>query len=227
MFSASLRLGSVGSTPLVNFECEFPGKHFNLSRRCRVASFRNARHERSRWCGGRYRVGEVGSRGVHRPINCGSQGGPCDPSTQNHAGGTPASSLLAGYHTTLHPLPPKIRTTLPLFSGPPGSAAHSGVPGPTLHGAEAVARYGDQPSVRPAVFLHPDTEEAVEHCRHALSQETPPSAHHSQSGRGSATHRRRSDCLYRTVLMTLYATGIRNAELTRLKISDVDSQRMV
>jgi site-specific recombinase XerD len=32
---------------------------------------------------------------------------------------------------------------------------------------------------------------------------------------------------YRTVLMTLYATGIRNAELTRLKISDVDSQRMV
>src|SRR3989441_8089369 len=183
--------------------------------------------ERSRWCGGRYRVGEVGSRGVHRPINCGSQGGPCDPSTQNHAGGTPASSLLAGYHTTLHPLRRKIRTTLPLCSGPPGSAAHSGVPGPTLHSAEAVARYGDKPSVCPTVFLHPDTEEAVEHCRHALSQETPPSAHHSQSGRGSATHRRRSDCLYRTVLMTLYATGIRNAELTRLKISDVDSQRMV
>ena len=32
---------------------------------------------------------------------------------------------------------------------------------------------------------------------------------------------------YRTILMTLYATGIRNAELTRLKISDIDSQRMV
>ena len=32
---------------------------------------------------------------------------------------------------------------------------------------------------------------------------------------------------YRTLLMTLYATGVRNAELTRLKISDVDSQRMV
>ena len=28
---------------------------------------------------------------------------------------------------------------------------------------------------------------------------------------------------YRTVLMTLYATGVRNAELTRLKISDVAS----
>ena len=32
---------------------------------------------------------------------------------------------------------------------------------------------------------------------------------------------------YRTVLMTLYATGVRNAELTRLKISDIDSRRMV
>src|SRR3984885_13749353 len=94
-------------------------------------------------------------------INYGSQGGhPYDPSTKNHAGGTPATSLLAGYHTTLHPLGRKIRTTLPLLSGPPGSAAHSGVPGTTLHGAEAVARWRDQPSVRPALLLRPDTQEA-------------------------------------------------------------------
>ena len=46
--------------------------------------------------------------------------------------------------------------------------AHSGVPGPTLHGAEAVTRHGNQPSVCPAVFLHPDTEEAVEHYRHSV-----------------------------------------------------------
>jgi integrase/recombinase XerD len=32
---------------------------------------------------------------------------------------------------------------------------------------------------------------------------------------------------HRTVLMTLYATGVRNAELTRLKISDIDSRRRV
>ncbi len=32
---------------------------------------------------------------------------------------------------------------------------------------------------------------------------------------------------HRTLLMTLYATGLRNAELTRLKTSDVDSRRMV
>jgi integrase/recombinase XerD len=33
--------------------------------------------------------------------------------------------------------------------------------------------------------------------------------------------------LHRTLLMTLYATGARNTELTHLKISDIDSQRMV
>ena len=32
---------------------------------------------------------------------------------------------------------------------------------------------------------------------------------------------------HHTILMALYATGIRNAELTRLKVSDIDSKRMV
>src|SRR5713101_7187786 len=36
-----------------------------------------------------------------------------------------------------------------------------------------------------------------------------------------------STLFHRTLLMTLYATGARNAELTRLKFSDVDSKRMV
>jgi site-specific recombinase XerD len=33
--------------------------------------------------------------------------------------------------------------------------------------------------------------------------------------------------VYRTILMTLYATGLRREELAHLKISDIDSQRMV
>ena len=36
-----------------------------------------------------------------------------------------------------------------------------------------------------------------------------------------------STLFHRTLLMTLYATGARNAELTRLKFSDVESKRMV
>jgi integrase/recombinase XerD len=33
--------------------------------------------------------------------------------------------------------------------------------------------------------------------------------------------------MHRTMLMTLYATGVRRAELCQLKTSDIDSQRMV
>ena len=33
--------------------------------------------------------------------------------------------------------------------------------------------------------------------------------------------------MHRTLLMTLYATGLRRAELCRLKVSDIDSERMV
>jgi site-specific recombinase XerD len=33
--------------------------------------------------------------------------------------------------------------------------------------------------------------------------------------------------MHRTMLMTLYATGLRRAELCRLKVSDIDSERMV
>jgi integrase/recombinase XerD len=36
-----------------------------------------------------------------------------------------------------------------------------------------------------------------------------------------------STAFHRTILMTLYATGARNAEVTRLKFSDLDSKRMV
>jgi site-specific recombinase XerD len=36
-----------------------------------------------------------------------------------------------------------------------------------------------------------------------------------------------STSFHRTLLLTLYATGVRRAELTHLKVSDIDSQRMV
>jgi site-specific recombinase XerD len=33
--------------------------------------------------------------------------------------------------------------------------------------------------------------------------------------------------MHRTMLMTLYATGLRRSELCHLKVSDIDSERMV
>jgi hypothetical protein len=49
-----------------------------------------------------------------------------------------------------------------------GPAAHSRVPSSALHKTEVVARYSDEPSVCPAVFLRPDAQEALEHCRERL-----------------------------------------------------------
>src|SRR5450759_1822023 len=43
--------------------------------------------QRSRWRGGRTRGGHGGSDAV-AVVFCGSQGGPCDPTTQNDTGGT-------------------------------------------------------------------------------------------------------------------------------------------
>src|SRR5262249_25149383 len=50
----------------------------------------SGRRERSRWRGGRY-ASCKGRRSASTESNVGSQGGPCDPTTQNDAGGTPAS----------------------------------------------------------------------------------------------------------------------------------------
>jgi len=72
-----------------------PGWSANLT----SGLLRGCPSERSRSRGGRCRVGEVGSCGAHHQINFGSQGGPCDPSTKNHAGGTPALTCLAGVWT--------------------------------------------------------------------------------------------------------------------------------
>jgi hypothetical protein len=47
--------------------------------------------ERSRWRGGRFRVLEVSSCGGFEISWVTEKGGPCDPTTQNDAGRTPAS----------------------------------------------------------------------------------------------------------------------------------------
>jgi hypothetical protein len=47
----------------------------------------------------------------------------------------------------------------------------------------------------PALLLHPDAQEALEHCRHSLSQEALSPADDSQSGRSSTAHRCCADSL--------------------------------
>jgi len=71
--------------------------------------------------------------------------------------------------------------------------------------------FSDQPSLRPALLIHPDAQEALEHCRHSEVARLIDAA---------------PTPFYRTILMTLDGTGVRRTELTRLKVSDIDSRRM-
>src|ERR1019366_6561565 len=68
----------------------------------------------------------------------------------------------------------------------------------------------------------------MERERNSLSEEGRSSPGDPESGRSRKTHRRGTHPVpSRFLLMTLYATGLRRAELAHLKVTDIDSQRMV
>ena len=78
-----------------------------------------------------------------------------------------------------------------------------------------------------AILLHQDAEETMEHRRDSVPQESTTSAHHPDPE--EVTHLINSALppFHRILLMTLYATGARRAEPTRLQITDIDSRRMI
>ena len=79
---------------------------------------------------------------------------------------------------------------------------------------------------RSALLLHQDAQ-----ADRGASNETPypkksiASAVDPQPGRGRRLIESAPTPFQRTLLMTLYATGLRRAELAHLKVSDIDSQR--
>src|SRR5438876_7481329 len=80
-----------------------------------------------------------------------------------------------------------------------------------------------------ALLLRSGLKTRLERCRNAIPEESSAPAADTQSGRSSTS--RLIDAaelpFHRILLMTLYATGARRAEVAHLKISDIDSQRMV
>jgi hypothetical protein len=120
-----------------------------------------------------------------------------------------------------------VRATFQLLSGSFGSATHSPVSSLSLHQTEVVTRFGDEPSVCPAVSLHSDAQETVEHCRPSIPKKTHRLPTILSQEEVAQLIDAAPTAFYRTILMTLYATGVRNAELNRLKVSDIDSRRMV
>jgi integrase len=114
-----------------------------------------------------------------------------------------------------------------LSARPAEAGAHSPVSGRHVQQVEAGAEHGDATARGAALLLYPGPEarrsaaetpypKKVLHLPHVLSQEE-------------------VTCLidaaempfHRILLMTLYATGARRAEVAHFKVSDIDSQRMV
>jgi site-specific recombinase XerD len=69
--------------------------------------------------------------------------------------------------------------------------------------------------------------QVLERSRDALSEEGIASPRDPQPARSGTADRCERDAVSRILVMTLYATGARRAEVAHLKVSDIDSQRMV
>ncbi|PYS04340.1 MAG: hypothetical protein DMG15_17695 [Acidobacteria bacterium] len=78
-----------------------------------------------------------------------------------------------------------------------------------------------------AVLFRQDTPTSLSANRHALPETSCTAAHGAESRRGWPFDQLRPEPYHFVILMTLYSTGLRRAELCRLKVSDVDSARIV
>src|SRR5215467_6331376 len=74
------------------------------------------------------------------------KGDPCDPSSKNDAGRTPASSLLSSYRKNLHSYRPRFRGAFSPFTQPAWSGTDSSVPGSSVSSEKA--RPGNRVPVR-------------------------------------------------------------------------------
>jgi hypothetical protein len=80
---------------------------------------------------------------------------------------------------------------------------------------------------RVAILLYPGVEPRPECGRDPVSATGPTLAAGAQPGRSAQLIQVARTLFQRAVLMTLYATGGRRAEVATLKVRDIDSQRMV
>ena len=72
-----------------------------------------------------------------------------------------------------------------------------------------------------------DAEAAVPVRRSPLSETSAATADHPEPGRSGPLIESASNLFHRAMLMTLYSTGMRRAELCQLKVEDIDGGRMI
>ncbi|HEY4356067.1 MAG TPA: tyrosine-type recombinase/integrase [Acidobacteriaceae bacterium] len=160
-------------------------------------------------------------------VLCGSQGGPCDPSTQTDAGRARAAKLFSDYRKVILENRRRFRPTLPSITrktGPDEIRAYQVYL--LQEKKQGVRTVGNHTAALRFLFCktlkrnYPVEEvpypRAPRRLPIILTQE--------EAGRliDSA-----SNLFHRAMLMTLYSTGMRRAELCHLKVEDIDSDRMV
>jgi integrase/recombinase XerD len=109
-----------------------------------------------------------------------------------------------------------------VFSGSLRPAAHPGIPSPALHEAQTLTHlcalrfFYIQTLKKPWSIADTPYPKKAHRLPTILSQEEV-----AQLIDAALTP------FHHTLLMTLYGSGVRNAEMTHLKVTDIDSQRMV
>ena len=118
-------------------------------------------------------------------------------------------------------------TTFPTFAGPTGPAANSRIPSRAIPEAQVVTETVRQRLAALRFFYTKTLKRAwsiaeTPYPKRAFRLPTILSQEEVAQLIDAAL-----TPYHRTLLMTLYATGLRRAELARLKVTDIDSQRMV
>ena len=87
------------------------------------------------------------------------------------------------YHRLLHPHRRRFLSTIPLFPRPLGTSAYSRIPSRTVSQTEIVSGHRYGPPGGPAIFLHKNSQEGLEHRRDSLSEEGTSPANDPKPGR--------------------------------------------
>lgn len=95
-----------------------------------------------------------------------------------------------------------------------------------VHEVEVGVEHGEPATGGTALLLCSGSKTRLERWRNALPEEGCPPAADPQSGKVARLIDAAESSFYRVLLMTLYATGARR-QVAHLKISDINSQRMV
>src|SRR5437588_6498460 len=92
---------------------------------------------------------------------CGSQGGPCDPTTKNDAGGTPASKLLSDYRKRLPENCGSLCQALPTSTGPAWAGTNPRLSGVPVQREEAECAHSRAPHGSVTILFLQDAEASI------------------------------------------------------------------